>query len=55
MLAMKFRFYLYLVICVALLVMLVLDPRLLALATSSLTAACEKPVALVRGAFAALR
>ncbi|MDB5919994.1 MAG: hypothetical protein JWR40_4228 [Massilia sp.] len=54
MLAMKPRFYIYLVICVALLVMLVLDPRLLALAKSGIADAFEKPVALLRGAISAL-
>ncbi len=54
MLGMKPRFYIYLVIGVALLVMLVLDPRLLALAKSGIADAFEKPAALVRGAVAAL-
>ena len=54
MLAMKPRFYIYLVICVALLVMVVLDPHLLALASSGIADAFAKPVALLRGAIAAL-
>ena len=55
MLAMKPRFYIYLVICVALLVMLVLDPHLRALVRAGVADAFEATVSLLRGAFAALR
>jgi hypothetical protein len=48
MLGMKLRFYVYLVVCMALLVMLVLDPHLLA--SSGIAAAFASLVAMVRGA-----
>ena len=54
MLAMKLRFYIYLVIFVALLVMLVLDPHLLARVSSAIAATVAPFVDKVRGTFAAL-
>jgi hypothetical protein len=50
MLGIKLRFYFYLVVCAALLVMLVFDPHLLA--SSGIAAAFASVVALLRGAFA---
>jgi hypothetical protein len=52
MLGMKLRFYVYVVICAALVVMLVLEPNLLA--SSGVAAAFASGVASLRAAFAAL-
>lgn len=53
MLAMKLRYYVYLVIGVALLVTLVVDPRLMA--ASGIPAACASLVELSHRLFAAFR
>jgi hypothetical protein len=52
MLGMKMRFYVYLAVCAALVVMLVLDPHLLA--ASGIAAAFASLVAVLRAAFAGL-
>jgi hypothetical protein len=52
MLGMRLRFYVYMVLCAALLVMFVLDPHLLA--SSGIAAGFASIVAMLRGAFAGL-
>jgi hypothetical protein len=52
MLGMRMRFYVYLVLGAALLVMFVLDPHLLA--SSGIAAGLASIVAVLRGAFAGL-
>ena len=53
MLAMKLRYYVYLMVCVAVLVMLVFNPRLMA--ASGIPAACASLVELARQLLAAVR